>query len=519
MYYIQVSSVQGGDTHQCRRLYLMYLWRTYFEELEESDDYWKLICWHKEKNNASNKDGESWLLEIGEHLFAKKQSRFTVGQNNIDLLVTQKATYTKVLQTDTETQTETRKESKKKTAAGIKSGNDPSTVEIPNRNIIFFGPPGTGKSYQVNQLISQSEATIGKSTWTGFNLKVNKVKSDGSEDPAYRKEHVKFFQRVTFHPEYSYYDFVGSYKPAVGRKYAKDTLTFKQIAGKNFPVDPTLEVKKINGEELHDFLGISEQLVKKFGSSPVVYYHFEPGPFSLAFVEALKNPTEKVVMLIEEINRGNCAAIFGDVFQLLDRDEDGIGEYSISIGSEWGAWLKEALKDISEGTMERYFLCSNTQYKIHLPSNLYLLATMNTADQGLFPMDSAFKRRWFMKYIGMNHANRDILDFKVPVRLGKDELKQEWNTFRKNINKKILECTKNPDKRLGPFFVKEAEFKHDAMGAELFFSKVIYYLWSILKSGQRNKIFTEVTQTTFLDELEIQYFDGKQVFTDEVLRK
>ena len=134
------------------------------------------------------------------------------------------------------------------------------------------------------------------------------------------------------------------------------------------------------------------------------------------------------------------AAIFGDVFQLLDRDKDGEGEYSISIGSEWGSWLKKTLKDIDDETKKKYFPYSDNQYKICLPSNLYLLATMNTADQGLFPMDSAFKRRWFMKYIGMNHAEDSELHFKVPVQIGKKRkngrtfaiksIKRFWNIPR-----------------------------------------------------------------------------------------
>ena len=309
-------------------------------------------------------------------------------------------------------------------------------------------------------------------------------------------------------------DFIGSYKPAVGRKYAEGTLTFKQISGQIFPVDPTLEVEKINGESLHDFFGTNKKSVKKFGASPVVYYDFEPGPFTLAFVEALKDLDQDVVMLIEEINRGNCAAIFGDVFQLLDRDKDGEGEYSISIGSEWGSWLKKTLKDIDDETKKKYFPYSDNQYKICLPSNLYLLATMNTADQGLFPMDSAFKRRWFMKYIGMNHAEDSKLHFKVPVQIGKEK---EWEKFRDKINEKILEYTKNPDKRLGPFFVKESEFKvSEEIRAEFFFSKVIYYVWSVLKPAQREKVFVKVESTTSLDDLEKRYFNKEEVFQKTV---
>jgi len=119
-----------------------------------------------------------------------------------------------------------------------------------------------------------------------------------------------------------------------------------------------------------------------------------------------------------------------------------------------------------------------------------------------------------MKYIGMNHAEDSKLHFKVPVQIGKEK---EWEKFRDKINEKILEYTKNPDKRLGPFFVKESEFKvSEEICAELFFSKVIYYLWSVLKPAQREKVFVKVESTTSLDDLEKRYFNKEEVFQKTV---
>lgn len=225
--------------------------------------------------------------------------------------------------------------------------------------------------------------------------------------------------RTTFHPDSDYASFVGCYKPMM------------------------------EGEEIK--------------------YEFTPQVFTNAYVQAWKKQAEAieqekkqaedVYLVIEEINRGNCAQIFGDLFQILDRDKDGVSEYGITPDVDLLAYLKSQLSQDSQGLAEN---------KLRLPANLHILATMNTSDQSLFPMDSAFKRRWDWEYVPIDYSeNVDSGKFEIDI----NGEKYRWIDFLKAVNARILSATDSEDKQMGNFFIKhsveEKEFK----------SKVMFYLW------------------------------------------
>lgn len=252
---------------------------------------------------------------------------------------------------------------------------------------IFFGTPGSGKSYRVNVLTKE-----------------------------------KRVHRTTFHPDSDYASFVGCYKPTM-----KD------------------------GE---------------------ISYSFTPQVFTEAYVDAWKNPKEEVYLVIEEINRGNCAQIFGDLFQLLDRNDDGYSDYRIKADSDLRDYLYGVLGEGHEG-IKNGELC--------LPPNLRIFATMNTSDQSLLPMDSAFKRRWDWEYVPVDY-NEPESNFTITL----GEEKYRWLEFLQTINQRIFKATNSEDKQMGNFFIKadvsESEFK----------SKVMFYLWNEVcrdEYGTQNNFF------------------------------
>lgn len=283
-------------------------------------------------------------------------------------------------------------------------------VSCYSRNRILFGAPGTGKSFRLNK-------------------EKDELLNDGGE-----------YERVTFHPDYSYANFVGTYKPVMGKD---DEIAYKYV----------------------------------------------PGPFMRIYVKALKsaqmdNPKPHL-LLIEEINRANVAAVFGDVFQLLDR-EDGVSEYPIAASEDMKLYLSENLG----GNPDDYS-------EIKLPDNMFIWATMNSADQGVFPMDTAFKRRWDFTYIGIDENDEDIQG--KYVLLGKNNnQKVEWNVLRKAINDKLAELSINEDKQLGPYFIKRNivvpkdgnEINKDDFIA-VFKSKVLMYLYEDAARQKRLQLFGE----------------------------
>lgn len=318
---------------------------------------------------------------------------------------------------------------------------------------IFYGAPGTGKSHR--------------------------IKDDAGVKAADEKNLVF---RTTFHPDSDYSTFVGAYKPTM------DKRAVRNVAGDI--------VKNTDKEEVYE---------------KCITYSFVPQAFLQAYVAAWNNPDDKVFLVIEEINRGNCAQIFGDLFQLLDRDRDGCSEYPIMADKDLAKYLNgkdENGKDIltnKDGIKDG---------KLRLPKNLYIWATMNTSDQSLFPIDSAFKRRWEWKYVRIAEGKKkdgEPLNYRIKFTIpAKDEEPAElvdvpWWNFVKAINKQIEDATKSEDKKLGYFFCKpdkkadEADEYNTIISAETFVGKVVFYLWQdvfkdygfksdIFKRANSNKI-------------------------------
>jgi len=275
-------------------------------------------------------------------------------------------------------------------------------------NKIYFGAPGTGKSYQITQDLKDVD--------------------------------LIFQKRVTFHPEFDNASFVGGYKPIT---------------------DSAGDIK----------------------------YEFSPQIFTDIYVEACNDSFHQYYLIIEEINRGNCAEIFGELFQLLDRNEN----YKITPSNELVKYLNNNI--------------SNSPYysddKMLLPDNLSILATMNTSDQSLFPMDSAFKRRWEWEYIPINY-NKDSeinksASFKIQV--GTDLI--DWISFIYSVNKKIQA---NPnlgmDKCIGNYFIEPDS--NNIITLDKFIYKVIFYLWNdVFKDEPNDSIFGNYTYENFFP-LEIE---------------
>ena len=246
--------------------------------------------------------------------------------------------------------------------------------------------------------------------------------------------------RTTFHPDSDYSTFVGTYKPSMK------------------PTGVTLA----SGEK-----------------EEIITYKFVPQAFTKAYAAAW-NTTEDVFLVIEEINRGNCAQIFGDLFQLLDR-KGGKSEYPIEADTDLANYLKEAL-DKSPRTDIPQEVKSGE--RLMLPQNLYIWATMNTSDQSLFPIDSAFKRRWDWVYIPIKpHAEENY-----KIKMGNETY--DWWGFLQKINSVIDDTTHSEDKKLGYFFVNT---ESKTVCTEKFVSKVLFYLWNdVFKNyGFDHSIFTD----------------------------
>ncbi len=309
---------------------------------------------------------------------------------------------------------------------------------------IFYGAPGTGKSHFAKG------QTIGKSVI-----------------------------RTTFHPDSDYSTFVGAYKPTTIDEEVVNIIGREAVNVKNPDGTPRTEKK--------------------------IIYEFVPQAFLQAYVKAWKlyaeaeegTPKEQF-LIIEEINRGNCAQIFGDIFQLLDRGDEGYSDYYIKADNDMQKYLK---KEFNKVDIHAPSLCDKSADEISklikegeiliLPNNLYIWATMNTSDQSLFPIDSAFKRRWEWKYMPIANEGKGWT-----VEVGGNTY--DWWTFLEAINKKIEDATYSEDKKLGYFFCKA---KDGVIDAKTFVGKVLFYLW--------NDVFkdTDLAESLFTDEYGKKSFD------------
>lgn len=298
------------------------------------------------------------------------------------------------------------------------SVEDSPSIEYPFQQI-FYGAPGTGKSHTINEE-TKDEGVI----------------------------------RTTFHPDTDYSTFVGAYKP-----------TTKEV-----------ELRDLSGHKVVE----NGEIVKE----DRIIYEFVAQSFLQAYVSAWKKyadanegEPQKQFLVIEEINRGNCAQIFGDLFQLLDRNDYGFSDYPIKADADMKRQLQKAFAGLVIAQKDKI----NAMYEgkdivsqvlngdiLLLPNNLYIWATMNTSDQSLFPIDSAFKRRWNWTYMPISNAEKDWI---IEV----DGSKYGWWQFLEKINEKISSTTNSEDKKLGYFFCKAQD---GVISAKTFVGKVIFYLWN-----------------------------------------
>lgn len=276
--------------------------------------------------------------------------------------------------------------------------------------------------------------------------------------------------------------------PGTGKSYAID----QEIVGhRNFRTvfHPTLEQS--------DFFGSLKPVVVE----EKVQYRFVPGPFCLALADALNNPAHRVNLIIEELNRGPAAAIFGDTFLLLDRHSDGSGVYDIASPSpEFAQWFKTTTESIDG--------------RVRMPSNLWLLATMNSADQGVFPLDTAFRRRWAQNYEPLNFDRAPNVNFTV-TKLGGGTVEISWRTLAIEINAILTQRLTIPEDRLlGPWFIKaEDRNAHGAIPG-----KVLLYLWDdLLRHHGREEIFSSDVRT--YGELILRMSGGQPFLSNSLLAR
>ena len=335
---------------------------------------------------------------------------------------------------------------------------------------IYYGAPGTGKSHIINEQVC-NESVI----------------------------------RTTFHPDSDYSTFVGCYKPTT------KVVKMRDLAG---------HVIKENGVELTE-----DRIVYEFVDQAFLQAYIKAWNFYNAKYEEIKNQ----FLVIEEINRGNCAQIFGDLFQLLDRNRWGFSDYPIQADNDMRKQLAKAFKDItiSEENKNRINACykGNKDYVsqvlngeiLLLPDNFYIWATMNTSDQSLFPIDSAFKRRWDWQYmpIAKGHENGNELNWNIEA----DTNQYDWWSFLEKINEQIGSTTNSEDKKLGFFFCKP---KNGKVSAETFVGKVIFYLWNdVFKDfGFENTIFNDEDGSTLsFDKFYSTNNKGKVIVNKDKVQK
>ena len=299
----------------------------------------------------------------------------------------------------------------------LKTKETDSTSSVFNAvNRIYYGAPGTGKSFTIDEEIDQENSF-----------------------------------RIVFHADTQYTDFIGCLKPVV----------------------------EDNG----------------------LTYAFRAGPFTNALLEAMRNKDKHFWLVIEEINRAPAAAVFGEIFQLLDRTDTGESKYGITPSDpEMIKYLETVL-----GTK-----LENSQIKI--PSNLSILATMNSSDQAVMPMDTAFKRRWKFRYIPLNF--KKCTDGSFEIYKSSSIYVVTWKEFAETINKILSDLEIPEDRHLGPYFLNNYELNDKESISESLTGKLFMYLWDdVLRHGFRSEVFVSNIKT--YGQLNSLYQNNEQVFSDK----
>jgi len=335
---------------------------------------------------------------------------------------------------------------------------------------IYYGAPGTGKSYAVEEVC---------------------------------KKYTHF--RTTFHPDSDYSTFVGCFKPITKSipfdgnlpLKTKDELTqlwnnytlpnhcffgryyrsLKELSSADWveifitnAISSRKTTLSLVTTEIPKCIKAAGEYDASLLKDDKVVYSFVPQAFINAYITSWKDLSKPVFLIIEEINRGNCAQIFGDLFQLLDRKDNGFSSYEIDANEDIKQYLKLSFANVVD--IKAPAKIKNGD-KLSLPPNLHIWATMNTSDQSLFPIDSAFKRRWDWKYVPITDAKKE---WKLDMEITEGE-KVDWYEFLEKINKIIYKMTMSADKQMGYFFCK-ADEKSKLISVKTFVNKVIFYLWN-----------------------------------------
>ena len=333
---------------------------------------------------------------------------------------------------------------------------------------IYYGCPGSGKSHSVNRIVENGKRekiltyllklnvgepsvikylAVLRNSWI---LEIAKQYGlDNKAKSVYEVDSVDIIKQILEDENFKESDKKGNQMYSNALKYYIKSFEIQNVFRTTFHPDT----------DYASFVGCYKPLM----NDNSIKYSYMPQVFTQAYVAAWKNPTLDIHLVIEEINRGNCAQIFGDLFQLLDRTENGVSEYPITADKDLADFLKKenVLGVNHDGIRDD---------KLKLPSNLHIYATMNTSDQSLFPMDSAFKRRWDWEYVPINYS-KDIDSGKFVIEID-DATKYSWVDFLESVNDKIYDATNSEDKQMGNFFIKKS------IKANEFVNKVMFYLWN-----------------------------------------
>ena len=278
---------------------------------------------------------------------------------------------------------------------------------------------------------------------------------------AHFKDEV-LYERTTFYPDYTSGTFMGAYRP---------TPIYRAVEGDYFEADQTSVAANME---------------------PIIDYRFVPGPFLRVLAKALANPKHNFCLVVEEINRANASAVLADAFQMLDRDDKGEGKYSVTLPPE----------------AQDYLLRKGHTGTVRLPANMYIWATMNSADQGVMTLDSAFKRRWTMQYVGLDEGEHVVDDWELHLAFRDQPIK--WNDFRHAINSHLSREGVAEDRLLGPFFMS----KKDLSRPKAFEDQILQYLRDDVVKNSPGKLFTGGTVT--FGSLVARYRAKDNIFVPEV---
>ena len=331
-----------------------------------------------------------------------------------------------------------------------------------SRNLIIYGAPGTGKSYSLEK----------------------------DRDEYFKDE--RLYTRVTFNPSYTYYNFVGSYKPS------------------------PIYIKKYEDKDEYYKSNMKDKLECQM--MPSINYSFEPGPFVEILCRALNNPEYNFLLIIEEINRADAAAVFGDIFQLIDREKDktketyGSSIYGINLGKDAMDYLAIRVNNESENFKKDEF--------VKIPSNLYIWCTMNSADQNVNKMDTAFKRRWDFRYIdidGVKNREDEERINKIKIKFNSDEgsIDMKWEKFRMELNKQLENIEVGEDKFIGPYFITDID-ENNYISEDAIKYKLLMYLKDDVLRYNPTDLFKE---NYSFGSLIKAYESNKVIFNEDFIAK